>query len=164
MRPNFLLALCLAPQMINKDHARLALAQVKRFLMNEPNSLGIKTLDESDMSYCGVYDNANDSNEKRVAHGFNYHQGPEWLWPVGYYLRSLLLYSSNTTSEKEEAISAVKQHLGKLSACLNANEWKSLPELTNKNGEECTFSCSSQAWSLATIIEVFYDLAEIVVD
>ena len=150
--------------MINKDHARLALAQVKRFLMNDSNSLGIKTLDESDMSYCGAYDNANDSNEKRVAHGFNYHQGPEWLWPVGYYLRSLLLYSSNTTSEKEEAISVVKQHLGKLSACLNANEWKSLPELTNKNGEECTFSCSSQAWSLATIIEVFYDLADIVVD
>jgi len=162
MRPNYLLALCLAPQMFNKQHARLAITQARRCLMHETNSVGIKTLDESDMSYCGVYDNANNSSERRVAHGFNYHQGPEWLWPVGYYLRAVLLYFNESKEERDEAVSLVKRHLGKMSACLSGNEWKSLPELTNKNGQVCPFSCESQAWSLATIVEVFYELANLV--
>ena len=142
--------------MINKAHAAKSLEQVRKHLMNGPNSLGIKTLDESDLNYCGVYDNSNSSADKRVAHGFNYHQGPEWLWPVGFYLRALLLYSS----DRCQAISLIKRHLGKLHECINSNDWKSLPELTNNNGEECYYSCSSQAWSLATILEVFYDLAQ----
>jgi hypothetical protein len=51
-------------------------------------------------------------------------------------------------------LSLVKQHLaGKMSACLSANEWKSLPEKWS------SVSVQSQAWSLATIVEVFYALA-----
>ena len=75
MRPNFLIALSLAPQMINKAHAKLALEQCRLNLMNEPNTVGIKTLDSSDYNYCGYYDNSNDSNDIKVAQGFNYHQG-----------------------------------------------------------------------------------------
>jgi glycogen debranching enzyme len=157
-RPNFLVALALAPQMINKEHAKLALEQVKNNLMNEPNQLGIKTLDASDFNYCGYYDNSNDSMDKNVSHGFNYHQGPEWLWPVGYYLRALLFYSKDDLKKKNEAVLLAKQHFGKLYTCLNSNDWKSLPELTNKNGQECYYSCTSQAWSLATILETINDL------
>ena len=75
LRPNFLIALSLAPQMVNKAHAQQALQQCRLSLMNEPNTVGIKTLDASDYNYCGYYDNSNDSDDMRVAHGFNYHQG-----------------------------------------------------------------------------------------
>lgn len=162
-RPNFLIALAEAPQMVSKENALKALEQVKLHLMNEPNQTGIKTLDSSDYNYCGYYDNSNRSEDSRVAHGFNYHQGPEWLWPVGYYLRALLHYSklSGDKGKLDEALSIIKLHTGKLCDKINSNDWKSLPELTNRNGEDCYFSCSSQAWSLATIMEVFYDLAAI---
>ena len=158
LRPNFLLAIVLAPQMIKPEHARKALSQVKKLLLDEPGSVGIKTLEASDYNYCGFYDNANQSNDKRVANGFNYHQGPEWLWPVGYFLRSILLYFKDTDQYEEEKRFVIN-HLGKLNDRVKSNDWKSLPELTNKNGIECPFSCPAQAWSIATIIEVFYDLA-----
>lgn len=79
LRPNFLIALTVSPQMVSREHARQAIEQCRRFLVNEPNTIGIKTLDDSDFNYCGTYDNANDSNDTKVAHGFNYHQGPEWF-------------------------------------------------------------------------------------
>lgn len=155
LRPNFLIALSLAPQMINKEHAKLALEQCKLNLVNEPNTVGIKTLDASDYNYCGYYDNSNDSSDIRVAQGFNYHQGPEWLWPVGYYLKAQLQYNAGSA----ETIRAVNQHLGKLYDRMLSSDWKSLPELTNKDGSFCSFSCDAQAWSLATVIEVFHQLA-----
>ncbi|TNN25692.1 Glycogen debranching enzyme [Liparis tanakae] len=36
--------------------------------------------------------------------------------------------------------------------------WKGLPELTNEKGRRCPFSCETQAWSVATVLEVLYDL------
>ena len=97
----------------------------------------------------------------KLAHGFNYHQGPEWLWPTGYFLRSHLIYYSDHTTERDQALRLVKNHLGKLHDRLYSSDWKSLPELTNQNGEECYFSCAAQAWSVATTLEVFYDLAHL---
>lgn len=48
--------------------------------------LGLKTLDPSDYNYHPNYNNDDDSNDFSIAHGFNYHNGPEWVWPVGYFL------------------------------------------------------------------------------
>jgi glycogen debranching enzyme len=106
-----------------------------------------------------MYDNGNHSNDPKLAHGFNYHQGPEWLWPIGYFLRAELFYFSQSLEERKQTLRLVKKHLGKLNERLNSNDWKSLPELTNRNGEECYFSCPAQAWSVATTLEVFFDLA-----
>lgn len=36
--------------------------------------------------------------------------------------------------------------------------WKGLPGLTNEKGQYCPFSCKSQTSSIATILEVLYDL------
>jgi glycogen debranching enzyme len=155
LRPNFLIALSLAPQMINPEHARKALAQIKENLLSGPNSIGIKTLDPSDYNYNGYYDNSNDSDDPRISHGYNYHNGPEWLWPMGYYLRSVMHYSKN--EDRDVVKRYIQTYLSKYYISIHNSDWKGLPELTDENGQDCMFSCPSQAWSIASILEACYE-------
>jgi glycogen debranching enzyme len=142
--------------MVKKEHARKALEVVKFKLFNEA-SIGIKTLDPDDYNYRGYYDNSNNSNDPKVAHGFNYHQGPEWLWPMGYYFRSLMIYANE--DEKEDVVKYIQSFLAKHYEYIKGSDWKSLPELTNENGAECIFSCPSQAWTIACLLEACFDMA-----
>ncbi|CAB1317683.1 unnamed protein product [Coregonus sp. 'balchen'] len=121
--------------------------------------LGMKTLDPDDMVYCGVYDNALDNDNYNVARGFNYHQGPEWLWPIGYFLRAKLYFAKKLGKETyEQTVYLVKSILSQHYVHLERSSWKGLPELTNENGQYCPFSCESQAWSISTVLEVLYDI------
>eukprot|EP00386_Alphamonas_edax_P004456 GDKI01014079.1.p1 GENE.GDKI01014079.1~~GDKI01014079.1.p1 ORF type:complete len:520 (+),score=152.35 GDKI01014079.1:1-1560(+) len=97
LRPNLCIAMSVAPEMFSEAHARSALANVEQHLLGESGQLGPKTLDPSDMNFRPDYDNANDGEDKTVAHGFNYHQGPEWVWPLGFFLQSKLLFLSGST-------------------------------------------------------------------
>lgn len=38
------------------------------------------------------------------------------------------------------------------------SRWEGLPELTNSNGKPCADSCTTQAWSIATILDAVKDL------
>uniref|UniRef100_A0A672SGB7 Amylo-alpha-1, 6-glucosidase, 4-alpha-glucanotransferase n=1 Tax=Sinocyclocheilus grahami TaxID=75366 RepID=A0A672SGB7_SINGR len=113
----------------------------------------------SDLVYCGIYDNALDNDNYNCAKGFNYHQGPEWLWPVGYFLRAKLYFAKKMGQEKyNKSVYLVKNVLSRLYTHLERSPWKGLPELTNENGQYCPFSCETQAWSIATVLEALYDL------
>lgn len=85
MRPNLCIAMSYAPELFDKNHAKDCLEMVEAVLM-EKNCMGIKTLDPEDYNYRGDYVNDDGS------HGWNYHQGPEWVWPVGFFLKALLIF------------------------------------------------------------------------
>jgi glycogen debranching enzyme len=44
---------------------------------------------------------------------------------------------------------------------IEANDWESLPEITNDDGEFNGFSCPAQTWSAASLIEAIYDARQI---
>eukprot|EP00922_Rhytidocystis_sp_ex-Travisia-forbesii_P044877 GHVS01066912.1.p1 GENE.GHVS01066912.1~~GHVS01066912.1.p1 ORF type:complete len:1880 (+),score=289.48 GHVS01066912.1:287-5926(+) len=149
LRPNFCVAMAVAPELFDRTRARAALDMVKDCLWGE-GQLGLKTLDPTDLNYRGNYDNADDGDDRHTAHGWNYHQGPEWLWPLGYFLQAQLLFASEDEKRacKQECLGYLSNHREHI----RQSPWRSLPELTNQNGQECAFSCPAQAWSVATIL------------
>ncbi|RWS27560.1 glycogen debranching enzyme-like isoform X2 [Leptotrombidium deliense] len=151
LRPNFPIAMAVAPELFDRNHAKDALDIVQHVLVS---ALGMKTLDPSDWNYRGDYVNSDDSSDYKTAQGFNYHQGPEWLWPLGYYLRAYFIFSD----DKSAAINYIKQSLSKHYKYIESSAWFGLPELTNSEGRFCADSCEIQAWSLATILDVLYDI------
>ncbi|KAB5586606.1 hypothetical protein PHYPO_G00003630 [Pangasianodon hypophthalmus] len=156
LRPNFTIAMVVAPELFTLDRAWAALEIAEKKLLGP---LGMKTLDPDDMVYCGIYDNALDNNNYNVAKGFNYHQGPEWLWLVSYFLRAKLYLAKQMGQDVyNQTVILVKNILSRHNVHLERSPWKGLPELTNENGQHCPFSCETQAWSIGTILEVLYDL------
>ncbi|KAJ2939605.1 hypothetical protein O0L34_g14322 [Tuta absoluta] len=155
LRCNYVIAMVVAPELFDAKHAWLALDAVEKHLLAP---LGLKTLDPADWNYRPNYDNANDSEDASVAHGFNYHQGPEWLWPIGYYLRARLQFAPSSLTAKTAA--SVLKALGPISAEIRSSPWRGLPELTDSNGAYCQFSCRSQAWSSAVVLEVLDSLRD----
>ncbi|CAF1074010.1 unnamed protein product, partial [Didymodactylos carnosus] len=161
LRPNWLVTCVVAPEMFKADHIWQALKQIDSILVGK---YGIKTLDPSDLNYVGDYVNDDDSSDFKRAHGYNYHNGPEWLWLMGYYCRAKLYWAS--VLEKDSTIKGIlKQTIKHVQDILTAHQqlilatdWKGLPELTNANGQHCLYSCEIQAWSMSTLLETMYDL------
>lgn len=72
LRPNFLIAMAVAPELFSKEKALKALEMAEKYLLVE-NAMGVRTLDYEDKFYRGSYDNGNDGNDYFISHGFNYH-------------------------------------------------------------------------------------------
>ena len=154
LRCNIFVTLAIAPELFNRNHAIKFMKVAEKYLVVN-NCIGIRTLDFNDKNYNGYYDESNDSDNYHLAHGLNYHNGPEWVWPSGFYIISKMIFNDN---EDEIFINLCKR-LIPFETYILKNRWSGLPELTNKDGAFCQGSCPTQAWSIATLIEAINELA-----
>jgi hypothetical protein len=173
LRPNALVAMAVAPELFTRARAQGALAAIERQLIGEAQ-LGVKTLDPGDWAFRGDYA-AGAGGDKRVAGGWNYHQGPEWVWPYGVYLRARLRFPPPplaaaggggggggegasgwrcAAERRRWLLAALAAHRAHVEAAPEGG----LPELTNAGGRHCADSCSLQAWSGATVLDALEDL------
>ncbi|EJW78466.1 amylo-alpha-1,6-glucosidase [Wuchereria bancrofti] len=164
LRPNFSIALAVAPKLIAPEKAWQALQIAEEELLGP---LGIKTLDPSDYNYCPFYNQDDDGTEKKTAQGWSYHQGPEWLWVGMFFYRAKLAIAKIISEEKnsaefyEKAKRFVRSRMGTYWEHLKHSTWASLPELTNANGSPCYHSCGAQAWSIGCMLEMVDELYEL---
>lgn len=143
LRPNFPIAMTVAPALFTPSRALQALAIADSVLLGPT---GMATLDPADLNYRPDYNNSEDSTDFATAKGRNYHQGPEWLWPRGFFLRALLhfdLLRRHTAEERTETIQHITRRLMGCREALRSSPWKGLTELTNRNGTFCADSVCS---------------------
>ncbi|KAL4884419.1 hypothetical protein BJY04DRAFT_182448 [Aspergillus karnatakaensis] len=157
LRSNFPIAMVVSPDLFTPAKALGALALADSVLVGP---LGMATLDPSDLNYRPDYFNSEDSTDFATSKGRNYHQGPEWVWQRGYFLRALLhfdLTRRKTADERTEAFQQVTRRLESCKQALRESPWKGLTELTNKSGSHCQDSSPTQAWSAGCLLDLYYD-------
>jgi glycogen debranching enzyme len=142
LRANFPIAMAVAPDLFTPSKALHALSLVDSVLLGPT---GVATLDPSDLNYRPNYNNSEDSTDFATAKGRNYHQGPEWLWPRGFFLRALLHFDLSRRKTSEDRTETFQQITRRLEGCkqaLRESPWKGLTELTNQKGAFCADSVS----------------------
>ncbi|KAH6700054.1 glycogen debranching enzyme [Verticillium dahliae] len=160
LRPNFPIAMTVAPQLFDPSHAMQALNLADTVLRGPT---GMATLDPADLNYRPYYVNSEDSEDFATSKGRNYHQGPEWLWPTGFFLRALLKFDlkrRDTDAGRTEAYQQVTRRLMGCKKMIQESPWAGLQELTQKNGGYCGDSSPTQAWSAGCLIDLYMDAAE----
>ena len=151
LRPNQFIAMTVAKELFIDQHARSALRTADQHLRGP---VGMRTLDPNDPDYRPYYNNSEDSRDFATSKGRNYHQGPEWVWCVGYFLRAYLAFERRV-SGKAAILRQISLRLENHRTWIQESPWAGLTELTNRDGEFCADSCPTQAWSAATLLDLF---------
>jgi glycogen debranching enzyme len=149
-RPNLVVAMCLAPELFDSNHAVRALEIISNRLLGK---IGMKTLDQSDFRYRSYYNNSEESEDLFSANGFSYHNGPEWIWLTGYFFRALMKFNQAIGEKAAKRVANLRRYL-------NTSSAYGIPELTNKDGEPCNDSCATQAWSISSVLDFYFDYAQ----
>ncbi|KAJ3616638.1 hypothetical protein Zmor_011773 [Zophobas morio] len=116
LRPNICIAMVVAPELFVRNHAIACLENMESVLLGH---YGMKTLDPEDWAYRGDYNNDNDTYDPSVAKGANYHQGPEWIWTLGYFLRALLIFHSGKSETTSKVLRILQAHRW----AIKASDW-----------------------------------------
>ncbi|KAI5954892.1 GDB1 [Candida jiufengensis] len=154
LRPNFPIAMCVAPELFTPEHAIKAINNADLIIRGP---IGMRTLDPSDYNYRPYYNNSIDNDDFATSKGRNYHQGPEWVWNFGYFLRAFLYFKFPQINSLE-LFTLLNDRIQYHIKWIKDSPWAGLTELTNKDGELCNDSSPTQAWSSSCLLDLYYDL------
>jgi glycogen debranching enzyme len=101
--------LAIAPELFTPERAINHIKKVEKYLL-QPKSIGVATLADMHTPYSPFYDNSDDSNDYRIAHGYSYHNGPEWVWLYGFYLVAKINFQSGELS-KRKMMTLLQEHV-----------------------------------------------------
>ena len=173
LRPNFLIALYISPELFTYNNIINAINNVELFLLrNDSNVIGLKTLDKTDKEYNGFFDKK-ESNNFLVSGGFNIHNGIEHTWLYGIYLLLKIKYffienksiNNNSTDRNEDSkYKIIKFASNKLIPIMNLiknNKWFGLPEMTDEMGNIIEDENQSDIKAMAIFLELIEMLSKI---
>lgn len=160
LRANFPIAMCVAPELFTPKNALSAINKADEIIRGP---VGMRTLDPSDWNYRPNYNNSEDSEDFATSKGRNYHQGPEWVWLFGYFIRAFLYFNhfadnGGEGSPTEELLTEVNKRISGHKKWIRESPWAGITELTNQNGALCHDSSPTQAWSTSCLLDLYYDL------
>ena len=166
LRPNFLIALYISPELFTYKNIINSLKNVELYLLRDDNNvIGLKTLDKTDKEYNGLYDNRESSNFFTSC-GFNIHNGIEHTWLYGVYLILKIKYFYNNNNKitpdgnEEDNQNIIKFASNKLIPIMNIiknNKWFGIPEMTDELGYIIMDGNQSDLKAMA----IFFELIEI---
>jgi glycogen debranching enzyme len=152
IRPNIFIAMGIAPELFHRE----SFQETFKFYEQQLVGLyGMRTLSPTDPIYRPIYNNDDDSEDPLIAHGWNYHNGPEWVWLRGFYYLAKLQAASLQGTSLIQTKAIIMQDICNLENC---RSYGGLPELTNLDGAHCSYSCFNQAWSTALILQILLHL------
>lgn len=140
LRPNQLLALAVAPDLVTPAQGRSALNAVRDALLTP---LGVRTLAPTDPNYHGTYGGDQQSRDGA------YHQGTAWPWLLGAYSDARARFFP------EEDARALRQSLlAQLDAHLRDAGLGTISEITYGSAPFTPVGCPAQAWSVAEALRL----------
>jgi predicted glycogen debranching enzyme len=135
LRPNQIIALALAPELVSPDQGRSVLQVVERALLTP---LGLRTLTPVDPAFKGAY--GGDQRSRDAA----YHQGAAWPWLMGAYVDARAHFFP-----EEDARALRAKLLARIEAHLRVAGIGSVSEMTWGAAPFIPAGCPAQAWSVA---------------
>ncbi len=140
LRPNQVLALAVAPDLVSNEQARSALTVVERELLTP---LGLRTLAPDDPNFIGTY-----GGDQRSRDGA-YHQGTVWPWLIGAYA------DARAHAFPEEDAAAMRARLvAPLEAHLMTAGVGSISEIAWGASPFTPDGCPAQAWSVSEALRL----------
>ena len=171
LRPNFLIALYIAPELFTYKNIINSLNNVESYLLrNENNVIGLKTLDKTDKEYNGLYNNK-ENNNFYTSGGFNIHNGIEHTWLYGLYLILKIKYFYNENKNKEtpygnedenqKIIKFISNKLIPIMNIIKNNKWFGLPEMTDELGNIIKDGNQSDLKAMSIFLELIDILSKL---
>lgn len=140
LRPNQVLALAVAPELLSREQGRSALLAIERTLLTP---LGLRTLAPSDPAFQGHY------GGDRRARDAAYHQGTIWPWLIGPYADARAHFFP-----EEDARATRAMLLAPIEASLHEAGIGTISEIASGAPPFTLAGCPAQAWSVAEALRL----------